>query len=83
MTELPEITEKEFEAIAALDGRTEDARTEFAVVYFKRGKPVAEGPFTERHVAESVAARKHGLIAERNVITDFGLWTNSDPRGHI
>ena len=82
MPEITDLTDDEYDALADLDGRTEDARTEFAVVYFKRGKPVAEGPYAERHVAEAQARSKRGVIAERTVTTDFGLWTPSDPRGH-
>ena len=82
MTEITELSPNDYDALYEMDGRSEDARTEFAVVYFKRGKPVAEGPFTERHVAEAVARNKRGVIAERTVTTDFGLWAPSDPRGH-
>lgn len=45
--------------------------------------PVAEGPFTERHAAEANARNRRGVIAERTVTIDFGLWTPSDPRGHV
>lgn len=76
-----DLTEAEYDAIRALDTRTEEAHIEFAVVYFKRGTPFAEGPFTERHIAEAKAAVKRGQIAERTVTTDFGLWAPSDPRG--
>jgi hypothetical protein len=81
-TSTTEITEDEYEALSELDGRTEDARTEYAVVYFRRGELVAEGPFEERRLAELRVTAKGGVIAERQVITDFGLWAPSDPRGH-
>lgn len=83
MAENIDLTNDEYDALHDLDGRTEEARTEYAVVYFKRGKPVAEGPFTERHAAEANARNKRGVIAERTVTIDFGLWTPSDPRGHV
>lgn len=83
MTEITDLTDDEYDALHDLDPRTEDTRIEYAVVYFKRGKPVAEGPFTERHAAEANARTKRGVIAERTVTTDFGLWTPSDPRGHV
>jgi hypothetical protein len=80
---MEDLTEAEYDAIRELDSRTHDMRIEFAVVYFKRGKPFAEGPFTERHIAEAVAANKRGQIAERTVTTDFGLWAPYDPRGFV
>lgn len=83
MSELTDLTDEEYNAISALDPRTEDVRTEFAVVYYQRGKPVASGPYQDRHIAENVARSKRGVIAERTVTTDFGFWTPSDPRGHV
>jgi hypothetical protein len=71
------ITEEQYDALFELDGRTEDARTEYAAVYWWRGKLVAEGPFGERRLAEVRTRSKGGVIAERQVITDFGLWTPS------
>jgi hypothetical protein len=72
-----EITEDEYEALAELDGRTEEARTEYAVVYFRRGKPFAEGPFEERRLAEVRVHTSSGVIAERQVVTNFGPWAES------
>jgi hypothetical protein len=83
MPEITDLTDDEYDALHDLDTRTEDTRIEYAVVYFKRGKPVAEGPFTERHAAEANARNKRGVIAERIVTIDFGLWAPSDPRGHV
>jgi hypothetical protein len=72
------IPDEEFvEALHEIDGRTEDARTEYAAVYYRRGRPVAEGPFEERRLAEVRQRAKGGVIAERTVVTDFGLWTES------
>jgi hypothetical protein len=79
---VPDLTADEYDAIYDLNLPTEDARTEFAVVYFRRGKLVAEGPFEERRLAEVRVQAKGGVIAERPVITDFGLWTASDPNGY-
>lgn len=77
-----DLTADEYDALYDLNLPTEDARTEFAVVYYRRGKLVAEGPFEERRLAEVRVRAKGGVIAERQVITDFGLWTPSNTNGH-
>lgn len=80
---VPDLAADEYDALYELNLPTEDARTEFAVVYYRLGKLVAEGPFEERHPAETRVRAKGGVIAERQVTTDFGLWIPSDPRDHF
>lgn len=74
-----DLTEDEYAALAVHLGDQEALTVEFAVVYWRKGKLVAEGPFP-RSVAESKAEAKRGVIAERTKQTIYGLWTPADSR---
>jgi transcriptional regulator with XRE-family HTH domain len=72
------ITDEGYELLCEFGA--EGVRTEYAVVYAEAGGPVAEGPFTERHVADGKARDKGGVVVERPVVTHPGVWMPSAPR---
>ncbi len=74
-----DLTEAEYEALATHLGDQEEMTVQFAVVYYRRGELVAEGPFS-RSVAEGKANAKLGVVAERTKQTTYGMWTATDPR---
>jgi hypothetical protein len=75
---MPEITDDQHKALNTLD-HDRETRHEFAIVYYKNGQPVAEGPFDQRRLAEARARAKGGTIVERPVTTEVGSWAPSDP----
>lgn len=54
---------------------------EYAVVYYRRGKLTAEGPYEDRHVAERKAKGKGGVVAKRVVTRSWGRWTSLSEEG--
>lgn len=74
-----DFTEAEYGALRAGLGGDEDQITEFAVIYYRQGKPMVEGPY-ERSLAERKAGSKGGRIAERTVTTLRGPWVPADER---
>jgi hypothetical protein len=74
-----DFTEEEYEALSdALPGQ-EELTVEFAVVYWRKGRPVVEGPYPRR-AAEAKAKARGGQVAERTRQVTFGLWTVADER---
>jgi hypothetical protein len=75
-----DLTTQERDALAATlgdDDSHQEWTYEYAVVAYKRGKPLAEGPYP-RHLAEKKAEDKGGVVAKRTKTTFWGRWTALD-----
>ena len=74
-----EFTEDEYLALAEQLPGQEEMTIEFAVLYYRRGEPIVEGPYPRR-LAEIKARDKRGQIAERTKTVQYGLWVPADSR---
>lgn len=79
-----ELTEQEMAVLADILGDDETYQyqvQEYAVVSYRQGKLVAEGPYDYRHLAEQKAKDKGGVVAERVRTTSWGRWASLTEKG--